>query len=89
MEGNQLSVQEITIVLAMSGGSEVGGKFLFALVGDRLPFLKLYVAAISAAGGATTAGFLTLSTRLPYMVALSIGDLKSPTKKTKLQNMCK
>ncbi|XP_022088070.1 monocarboxylate transporter 13-like [Acanthaster planci] len=72
MDGIGLATQEVSIALTVFGAAEVGGKLAFAVFGDRLPCLKLYVAVASSGGGALVSGFLTLCSAFWSIVVLSV-----------------
>ncbi|XP_038056088.1 monocarboxylate transporter 13-like [Patiria miniata] len=71
MEGIGLSTEQISLALLVFGAAEVGCKILFAMFGDRLPCLKLYLIACSSLGGAVVSGFLTLCSTFQHMIVLA------------------
>ncbi|XP_022092806.1 monocarboxylate transporter 12-like [Acanthaster planci] len=72
MRGIQLSTEQISLTLVVLGASEVGGKLVFVLFGDRLCCLKLYIIAATSVCGAVTAGFQTVCSTFQHMIALSV-----------------
>ncbi|XP_038055204.1 monocarboxylate transporter 13-like isoform X2 [Patiria miniata] len=72
MERNELSTEQISFVLTVFGAAEVAGKIAFAMFGDRLPCLKMYVIVTSSLCGAVVSAFLTLCSTFQQMMCLSI-----------------
>ncbi|XP_038056075.1 uncharacterized protein LOC119728073 [Patiria miniata] len=72
MERNELSTEQISFVLTVFGAAEVAGKIAFAMFGDRLPCLKMYVTVTSSFCGAVVSAFLTLCSTFQQMMCLSV-----------------
>ncbi|XP_038048395.1 monocarboxylate transporter 10-like isoform X2 [Patiria miniata] len=72
LEGLELSTENISLALTVSGAAEVSGKIVIAIIGDRLPFLKLYVSVVALIVAAMVSGFLTLCSTFWSIIVMSI-----------------
>ena len=68
-----LDTDKKSVALLIMGAAEVGGKVLYAVFGDHLPFFKLYAIALSSAIAAIVSVFLTISSSFGHLLALSLG----------------
>ncbi|XP_033644991.1 monocarboxylate transporter 5-like [Asterias rubens] len=67
-----LDTDKKSVALLIMGAAEVGGKVLYAVFGDHLPFFKLYAIALSSAIAAIVSVFLTISSSFGHLLALSL-----------------
>ncbi|XP_038056502.1 monocarboxylate transporter 14-like [Patiria miniata] len=79
MDGLGLDSNSIASVIVYFALGELGGKVLIAVIGDRLPFLYLYLLMASCLLGTVVLGFLTIAKTFAVMVLLAVvsGFLRS------------
>ncbi|XP_038056500.1 monocarboxylate transporter 13-like [Patiria miniata] len=79
LDGLDLDSNRIASVIVYFALAELGGKFLIAVIGDRLPFLYLYLLMASCLLGTVVLGFLTIAKTFGVMVLLAVvsGVLRS------------
>ncbi|XP_038056086.1 monocarboxylate transporter 13-like [Patiria miniata] len=71
MDSIGLTEGNISLAVVVLSLGQITGKILVGIIGDSLPFLKLYVMGGSFIGGAVLSGFLSLTSTLPPMLALT------------------
>ncbi|XP_038056490.1 monocarboxylate transporter 14-like isoform X1 [Patiria miniata] len=79
MHGLALDSNQIASVIVYFALAELGGKFLIAVIGDRLPFLYLYLLMASCLLGTVVLGLMTIAKTFGVMVLLAVvsGVLRS------------
>ena len=73
MEERGFSNDQIAAVIVFYAVGELGGKILLALIGDRLPFLRVYLLVASCLPGTVVLGLLTIAKTYVFVALLGLG----------------